>query len=146
MEIRFATTEEEILQCLEVVQALRPHITGPEELLQRIREMQQEGYKLLYAAVEEDGQRKVVAIAGFRPLYKLHGGRTYYIDDLSTLPGARGKGYGGQLLDHIHCLAWEDGKNVVELDSGYHRNDAHRLYLNKKYVLASHHFSFKVPR
>lgn len=144
MRIAFAHTDEEILGCLEAVQALRPHITDPHAFLQQIKEMTAEGYKILYAAVDEGGMEKVVAFAGFRPMLKLHRGPIIYIDDLSTHPAYRGKGYAGQLLDYIHRLAKEEGKVAVELDSGYHRTDAHRLYLNKRYILSSHHFAFIV--
>ena len=71
----------------------------------------------------------------------LYSGEIIYIDDLSTLPEYRGKGYAGTLLDYLHKLAAENGKRAVHLDSGYHRNDAHRLYLNKGYKIASHHFA-----
>jgi GNAT superfamily N-acetyltransferase len=144
MRIAYAHTDEEILAAFETVQALRPHLSDPALYLKQIREMQQEGYRLLYLSVQEGGEEVVAAIAGFRPMHKLHTGKGYYIDDLSTLPALRGKGYGGQLLDYIHQLAKEEGKTVVELDSGYHRLDAHRLYLNRRYVLASHHFSHKI--
>ncbi len=63
-----------------------------------------------------------------------------YIDDLCSLPSARGKGHGGALLDRAIEIAKLEKCNAVSLDSGYTRNDAHRLYLNKKFQLASHHF------
>lgn len=144
MKIGFATTDKEIMNCLEVVQALRPHITDPAAFLEQIKEMTRGGYRLLYGSIQENGKETVVAFAGFRELYKLFNGRSIYIDDLSTLPAYRGKGYGSRLLDHIHQLAKEDGRTSVELDSGFHRHDAHRLYLNKGYKLATHHFSFQV--
>jgi len=138
--IRFAQSEKEIEQCWEVVYCLRPHLQK-DQYVQQVKEMQQEGYQLLYIAVTEQQTTKVAAIAGFRNMYMLAGGKIIYIDDLSTLPEYRGKGYAGQLLDYIHQLARETGKAAVHLDSGYQRNDAHRLYLNKGYKLAAHHFS-----
>lgn len=145
MTIRFAETDEEILNCFEVVQALRPHVTDPAAFLQQVREMKLEGYRMLYCGVNEGGKEKAAAFVGFRPLYKLFSGRSIYIDDLSTLPAYRGRGYGGQLLDHVHRIAKETGKAVVDLDSGFQRHDAHRLYLNKGYTLSCHHFTFRVP-
>jgi GNAT superfamily N-acetyltransferase len=62
------------------------------------------------------------------------------VDDLCTLPEFRGKGYAGALLDYIHQLAKETGKTCVVLDSGFQLHPAHRLYLNKGYVLSAHHF------
>lgn len=145
MRIAFAHTDEEILSCLETVQALRPQYTDPLAFLQQVKEMMaREGYTILYGALEEGGKEIVVAFAGFRSLLKLHRGPIIYIDDLSTHPAHRGKGYAGLLLDQVHRLAKEEGKVAVELDSGHHRHDAHRLYLNKRYTLASHHFSYEV--
>jgi predicted GNAT family acetyltransferase len=51
-----------------------------------------------------------VAFAGFRNMHMLHSGKIIYIDDLSTLPQYRGKGYAGKLLDYLHNLAVETGK------------------------------------
>lgn len=142
MRIAFAHTDDDILACLETVQALRPHITDAAAFLKQVKAMTSEGYQILYVAVEAGSGEKVVAFAGFRPMLKLHRGPIIYIDDLSTHPGYRGKGYAGYLLDRIHALAKESGKVAVELDSGYHRTDAHRLYLNKRYTLSSHHFAY----
>jgi GNAT superfamily N-acetyltransferase len=145
MKIIFAETDEQILSCFEAVQALRPHITDPAAFLQQVKEMGPEGYRILYCGVEEDGKEKAAAFVGFRPMYKLFSGRSIYIDDLSTLPAYRGRGYGAQLLDRVHQIAKETGKNVVDLDSGFQRHDAHRLYLNRGYTLSCHHFTYRVP-
>ena len=134
-EIRYANSDEEIENCWDVVHALRPHLKKESFLLQ-VREMMTDGYKMIYLTEEQ----AVVAFAGFRDMHMLYSGKIIYIDDLSTLPQYRGKGYAGKLLDYLHQLAKDTGKSGVHLDSGYHRNDAHRLYLNKGYKLASHHF------
>ena len=134
-EIKYANSDEEIESCWDVVHALRPHLKKESFLLQ-VREMMADGYKMIYLTEEQ----AVVAFAGFRDMHMLYSGKIIYIDDLSTLPQYRGKGYAGKLLDYLHQLAKDTGKSGVHLDSGYHRNDAHRLYLNKGYKLASHHF------
>jgi GNAT superfamily N-acetyltransferase len=135
IEIKYAQTDSEFESCWEVVEVLRPHL-NKKAYLEAINEMVHEGFRMIYIC-EDD---KPVAFAGFRDMHKLYSGKTIYIDDLCTLPSYRGKGYAGLLLDHIHQLARETGKNAVHLDSGYQRKDAHRLYLNKGYTLASHHF------
>ena len=73
-------------------------------------------------------------------------GKYIYIDDLSTLPEFRGKGYAGQLLDWIFEYAQKEKFEQVHLDSGVSdsRSDAHRLYLNKRFQIASLHFVAKV--
>jgi GNAT superfamily N-acetyltransferase len=138
--IRFAQSENEIENCWDVVSVLRPHLLK-ENFIPQIHEMQQEGYQLLYIAITEHKREKVVAVAGYRNMQKLYCGKIIYIDDLCTLPEYRGKGYAARLLDYIHQLAKDTGKVAVHLDSGYQRNDAHRLYLKKGYKLACHHFS-----
>ena len=136
MEVKTACTDEDILKCQDVIFALRPHLVA-ETFLKTLKEMISEGYILAF--IEQDN--KAVAAVGFRYLQFLHIGRHYYIDDLSTLPEQRGKGYAGQLLDFVIEKAKANGYKAVTLDSGYHRVEAHRLYLNKGFTLSSHHFS-----
>ena len=136
MEIKIATTEEGIFKCWDVMCALRPHLIK-EEFIPTVKEMMSEGYQLAF--IEEVG--KAIAAVGFRYLQYLFNGKHFYIDDLSTLPESRGKGYAGMLLDYVIELARQKDYKCVTLDSGYARHDAHRLYLNKGFVLVSHHFS-----
>ena len=76
----------------------------------------------------------------------LHRGRSIYIDDLCTLPEARGKGHGLALLDHVLKEARHHELQSVHLDSGHHRHDAHRLYLNFGFNITSHHFAMDLKR
>ena len=136
MSIQLAQIDEDILKCREVMLALRPHV-AEEEFLSILREQIQEGYQLAF--IEQDG--RAAAAIGFRYLQFLFNGKHFYIDDLSTLPQYRGRGYGGLLLDFVTGLAREKGYAVITLDSGFHRHDAHRLYLSKGFKIASLHFS-----
>jgi GNAT superfamily N-acetyltransferase len=136
MEIKIATKEEDILKCWDVLLALRPHL-DKESYVPIVKQMITEGYTLAF--IEKDA--KAVAAVGFRYLQFLYNGKHIYIDDLSTLPEYRGKGYAGKLLDYVTDKAKEKGYKVVTLDSGYQRFDAHRLYLNKGFTLNCHHFS-----
>lgn len=144
LTIHSAQTDEQILQCWEVIRELRPHLSSPEDFLQQVKDMMQEGYRIVYITDAAIAGDKAVAYAGFRDQHMLWCGKSIYIDDLVTLPVARGKGYAGQLLDHVHQLALKAGKSVVHLDSGYTRQDAHRLYLQKGYNLSAHHFLRKL--
>jgi GNAT superfamily N-acetyltransferase len=139
MEILIARTPEDIQQCWEVLNALRPHL-NKDNFVVIITEMFTEGYQLAFV---KEGEKAVSAV-GFRYLQFLYNGKHFYIDDLSTLPEARGKGYAGKLIDYVVELARQKGYDYVTLDSGYHRVNAHRLYLNKGFTLASHHFSKKL--
>jgi GNAT superfamily N-acetyltransferase len=121
------------------MRALRPHLADAEELVRRVDRQRAEGYRLV-AAVEDDGS--VSAIAGFRVHDTLAHGRILYIDDLSTLPAARRRGYGRALLDW--CAG--EGRRLrcqkLHLDSavGAERQDAHRLYFNAGMRIGSYHF------
>ena len=79
---------------------------------------------------------------GYRVLNFLHSGKTLYIDDLSSLPEGRSKGYASALLDFVVEQAKQQNCQCVSLDSGQNpaRYDAHRLYLKKGFNITSHHF------
>lgn len=140
MTIRHLTTDADILLAWDAVSALRPHLLHENYLTQVRAQMTEDGYRMIGAVISDAGSEAIAAFSGFRDMHKLSTGRGIYIDDLSTVPAFRGHGYAGALLDYIHALAASEGKVCVELDSGYHRRDAHRLYLNKRYYMASHHF------
>jgi GNAT superfamily N-acetyltransferase len=139
MTIRIARTDEEIRRCLPAMLALRSQLS--EELaFERIRFQQENDHFEL--AFVDDGNEVAPAVMGYRTMNLLYSGKTLYIDDLSTLPEARGNGYAGALLDFIIDFARKEGYQSVSLDSGQNpaRYDAHRLYLNKRFNIASHHF------
>lgn len=139
MQIKIAQTKEDFLKCFNVMQALRPHLTS-ELLLELLPQMQKENYSLIF--IEENG--KAISACGFRYLTSLFDGRYIYIDDLSTLPEARGKGYAGALFDYVVEKAKSENLSAVHLDSGHQRYDAHRLYLNKKMKIVYHHFRLEL--
>ncbi len=137
MSIKFANTQDEYLKCWNAISVLRPNLTK-ENYLALIDNMKNQTYQLAYIE-EENGD--VPAVIGFRFMTMLYCGNIIYIDDLSTVSEARGKGYASQLLDFIIDLAQTQKLDGVHLDSGHQRNDAHRLYLNKKFKITAHHFS-----
>lgn len=136
MEVKIAHTDNDILKCFKVIKELRPHLKE-ENFVSLVKKMMTEGYELAY--IEENNI--AVAAVGFRYLQLLYNGTQYYIDDLTTLPESRGKGYAGKLLDYVETVAREKGFGAVTLDSGHQRFDAHRLYLNKGFKIVAHHFS-----
>ncbi len=124
------------------MQSLRTDLADEESFASRVNEVQrQEGYRLI--GTFEEGEPDAVAVAGFRTGHSLAWGHYLYVDDLSTLPQAKRRGYGRALLDWLV----EEGKRLgceqLHLDSGVglDRADAHRLYLNGGLVIASHHFA-----
>ena len=133
--------DEDLNKCTDVLLALRPQLLK-EHYHDAIRKTLDDNRKLIF--VEESG--KAVSALVFEWGYNLFRGKYIYIDDLSTLPEARGKGYASQLLDWVIDYAKANGFDQVHLDSGVNegRWDAHRLYLNRKFNVSSLHFAMKL--
>ncbi|MBK9733074.1 MAG: GNAT family N-acetyltransferase [Chitinophagaceae bacterium] len=141
MEIKKAETDSEIMKCWEVLFALRPHLIK-ENFIHDVRTTLNDNRQLMF--IEENGI--AVAASIFEWGFNLYRGKYIYIDDLTTLPQARKKGYASQLLDWIFQYAEKNEINQVHLDSGSNagRYDAHRLYLNKGFNITSFHFATPV--
>lgn len=137
MNVCVASTETEIAACYPVMHELRPHLEKNEFVSQVQRQMQNHGYTLVYIAASE----QIVAAAGYRIIETLSWGRALYVDDLITLSSARKQGYGGRLLDSLMQTARDLSCAQFHLDSGMHRHEAHRLYLNHALQINAHHFS-----
>ena len=131
-----AESDADILRCFPVMAQLRPHLVEA-EFVPRVRRMQQEGF--LLARLEEDGA--VRAVAGYRFHEKLFSGRTLYVDDLVSDPTHRSRGHGARLLAWLAGQAKARGCDLLELDSGVQRFDAHRFYFRERMKIASYHFS-----
>ncbi len=140
MTIRIAQTEADLHYCLPALLGLRPHL-NEEMILAMVQE--QQATERFQVAFVDVGDESAPAVITYRRLSMLASGKTIYIDELSTLPVARGKGYAGALLDFVIEQARQLGCQTVSLDSGHgpDRADAHRLYLNKRFRISSHHFS-----
>ena len=143
MKIEFATTDEQLLKCRKAILELRPHITSG-EYLEKAKLLLSEGAQMIYV----DEGAEAPAVLTFRINYYFYRGKNLYIDDLGTLTQSRGKGYAGALLDFTIQYAKDNNCDNVHLDSGYQkeRHDAHRLYLNKGFYLASHHFTLDLKK
>ena len=135
MEIKEAKSKEDFLKCWEVVHELRPYL-DQDRYLTLMLYMLDEGYKLIF--IEENG--KGVSFCGYRHVTMLYRGRSIYIDDLCTLPVARGRGLARILLKYVIEEAKREEMQSIHLDSGHQRYEAHRLYLNQGFKIASHHF------
>ncbi len=121
---------------------LRPGIGEAADFAATVDGVQRaEGYRLLGAF--EEGSTDARAVAGFRVLSALAWGRVLYVDDLATLPAARGCGHAGALLDRLSAEAQALGCIELHLDSGVgaDRQDAHRLYMRHGMRISAHHFS-----
>ncbi len=134
-------TDADIAKCRRAIQALRPQLTD-ELYSEAVKKTLEDHRQIVF--IENDGEAAAVAV--FETGYNLFRGKYIYIDDLSTLPGQRGKGYAGIILDWIFAYAREEKFDEVHLDSGVNeaRTAAHRLYLNKRFQVTSLHFVSKV--
>ena len=144
MTINLARTEADFRRCLPALLTLRPHLTE-EKALEMLTE-QRANDRLSVAFIDLGTDVPAPGVITYREMTMLFSGKTIYIDDLSTLPDARGKGYAGALLDFVIEQARQLGFDTVSLDSGHgeNRSDAHRLYLNKRFRISSHHFSLNI--
>ncbi|MGI0129083.1 MAG: GNAT family N-acetyltransferase [Thermoplasmata archaeon] len=126
-------------QAYDAMQPLRPRVGTPAEFAERVnRHLRPEGYRL--AVVREGG--RVVSVAGFRVGHDLVAGKYLYLDDLSTHPAHRSRGHAGRLVDWLLEEARRLGCDTFELDSSTRaeRDDAYRLYLNKRLAIRAMHF------
>ena len=141
MDVKLVTSDSDILKCKAAIQALRPSITD-DLYLEVVKLTLADRRQIIYL----EDNHIAGSIAVFETGYNLFRGKYIYIDDLSTTPECRGKGYAGQLLDWILEYAKAQNIEEVHLDSGVsaERTDAHRLYLNKRFQIASLHFTHKI--
>ena len=140
-QVQVVVTETDILKCRSAIQALRPSLTD-ELYFEAVQKTLADNRQIIF--IEDAG--KAAAVAVFETGYNLFRGKYIYIDDLSTLPESRGKGYAGILLDWIIDFAQKENYEQIHLDSGVNANrtDAHRLYLNKRFQITSLHFVVNV--
>jgi GNAT superfamily N-acetyltransferase len=119
----------------EVLHELRSH-RRRDDIPALVDAQRAEGYRVVGSFVDDTA----VAAAGFRLSTNLALGRAVYIDDLVTLPEARGAGHGRALLEWIATEGSRLGCSYVHLDSATHRHVAHRLYLTAGYDITAFHF------
>lgn len=133
---------------LPALRELRSHSPALEDeasFAAHLAAAQAEGYRLTGAF--EDARTDAAAVAGYRVMETLAYGRILYLDDLSTLPDARGKGHARALLDWLDAEAVRLGCVALHLDSGVGpaRFTAHRQYLKHGMNITAHHFARELP-
>ena len=121
---------------------LRPQYGDAERLAALIDDrLRAGGYRLLGSF--EDGSEEASAAAGFRVVGMLAWGRSLYVDDLVTLPEARGRGHADALFRWLEEEADRLRCHSFHLDSGVgpERADAHRFYFRHGLTITSFHFA-----
>lgn len=99
------------------------------------------GYRLV--GLFEPGGDSAVSVAGFRETFSTAWGHYLYVDDVSTIVEARGRGYADALLTWVVAEARNRHCEAVHLDSGVggDRAAAHRLYMRHHLEITAHHFA-----
>ncbi|MFC9661473.1 GNAT family N-acetyltransferase [Nocardia sp. NPDC127606] len=121
---------------------LRPQWETSSRLTEFIdNELRPAGYRLI--GVFETGSPAALSVAGFRESHSTAWGHHLYIDDVSTLPAARGRGHADRLLDRLTAEARRLRCTGIHLDSGVGptRAAAHRLYMRRHLAITAHHFT-----
>jgi GNAT superfamily N-acetyltransferase len=80
----------------------------------------------------------------FRVLEKTFTGRELYCDDLVTDEAHRSGGAGRAMIAYMERLGRERGCDVLALDSGCQRQQAHKFYFREGLVVGAFHFSKKL--
>ena len=86
-----------------------------------------------------DGQ--VAGIAVFRVIEKTFTGRELYCDDLVTDEKQRSTGVGHALIAYMEKIGRERRCDVLALDSGTQRQQAHKFYFREGMTITSFHFT-----
>ncbi len=113
----------------------------PTDIVTQVDEfLRPNGYHLIGVWTEESPD--AVCVLGYRIQHSLWLGKSLYVVDIATLPQWRGKGFGSALLAWVEAEAERLGCSAVHLDSGVgaDRGAAHRLYMQRHYQIACHHF------
>jgi GNAT superfamily N-acetyltransferase len=118
---------------------LRPNFPSLEAFVRQIDGLQRpEGYRLIGSF--DDAANHAVAVAGFRTGHNLAWGSYLYVDDLITQSSFRGRGHADALMRWLFDEAHRLGCDQLHLDSGTHRQDAHRFYMKHDLAISSFHF------
>ncbi len=134
MEIVELRSAEEHREVLPILRELYPWLDeGHYTAL--LTEMVADGYRQ-FALRNEAGE--IVAVAGVAVHVNLYYGRHLYVYDLVVTEGARSKGYGGLLMDHVEDIARREGCETAALAVSLEREGALRLYERRGYEKPSY--------
>lgn len=128
-------TEPGLLTRAEAVhRQLRPHLA---DYSQRLSEVFASGAEMAVALFNEE----VVGVTVYRVIEKTYSGRELYCDDLVTDETRRSSGVGRALMQYMERVGRERGCDVLALDSGCQRQQAHKFYFREGLVIPSFHFT-----
>ena len=109
----------------------------PVDYAERLRSVFANGARM---SVATEGP-EVRGVALWRVIENTYEGRRFYVDDLVTDQAHRSRGIGRIMLRHLEQKARQLECDVLALDSGTQRTDAHRFYFREGLVIPA--FSFR---
>jgi GNAT superfamily N-acetyltransferase len=142
-QVAIASSQSDILTCFPIMSQLRQQLTIEEFSAGVTRFHENHGYQLAFA-YESEMNRTPMAVAGFNIGECFWSGKNLYVFDLVTSEAARGKGYGGALMDWLIAHALANNCKMIHLDSGTFRKEAHRFYIKNGFDITDFHFSRKL--
>jgi hypothetical protein len=98
------------------------------------------GGRLVVAARGDD----VVGVAVYRVYENTCDGVNMYVDDLVTDEATRSTGVGHALMEHMQKIARASGCQAYRLDSGTHREQAHKFYFREGLTITAFRLSRKL--
>ncbi|MDR2039287.1 MAG: GNAT family N-acetyltransferase [Bacteroidales bacterium] len=138
-----ACTDDDCKYVFELLKQLWPDIQLDYETI----------YPVFCKAIKSDNQKLIVGLSnnkvvGFCTLTIKNslwqGGNLGYIDELIVDENHRGLGIGHKLIDEITTIAKNNHCKIIELDSAFHRKEAHLFYENLKYESRAYLFSKRI--
>jgi GNAT superfamily N-acetyltransferase len=87
----------------------------------------------------------VTGVAVYRVYEDTANGQHMYVDDLISDEAKRSTGIGKALMRHLQNVARELRCEKFTLDSGTHRQQAHKFYFREGMVVTAFHFGKVVP-
>jgi GNAT superfamily N-acetyltransferase len=134
--IEVVPVDEALLpRCEAVHRQLRPHL--PSDYARRMREVFASGAEMAVALVAG----RPAGITVFRIVEKTFSGRELYCDDLVTDEKQRSMGVGAAMMRYMERVGHERGCDVLALDSGTQRREAHKFYFREGLPVTAFHFS-----
>jgi GNAT superfamily N-acetyltransferase len=134
MEIVELCSAAQRREALPILRELYPSL-DEDRYTRLLEEMVVDGHRQ-FAVRHEAGE--LVAVAGAAVHVNLYYGRHLYLYDLVVTEGARSKGYGELLLDHVEGIARREGCEAAALACGLEREGALRLYERRGYEKPSY--------
>jgi len=113
---------------------LRPDL--PVDYAAKMRRVFAGGGRMSVAVVAAE----VVGVGVYRIHENTSEGIKMYVDDLVTDQTHRSTGVGHALMEHLQGIARAAGCEQYTLDSGTHRQQAHKFYFREGMVISSFHF------